>query len=1038
MKGKTSKALSILLVILMVISLLPMTVFAEEEEIVDNDAITLDYGNYTFTKISNPATGSEEPDGINTNDITGYEPNRLNSYAWAVVTRGDYIYIGTNRTLFGSALNAVTEQIHAQNPNITEEMMGNIVSVISGYEVPVNLKEDDYIPQIIKFDIKNGSTEVIYQPNTARGEDGKLYYTDKDGNIIPTADVSSETASFRSVVQFNGNLYFGSLGVNMLQLVRVDEEDNAKVVFQTIGLTSSLRACCIYDDGDGDTVYFGGQDTTNLEWLVYRQEHPGVLPIVIRRLDPETAGEDNEDWSDVVADFKDFGKYAYAKVYAAGGGNVWDLCNYNGKMYLILAYDGGWAMFRGEKGGDKPNDYGWTWTEIVGDDSIYGYPLAMDEEVSKLNEEYREAYSCNEFAPNLMGAGLLESTATPYVYNGKMYIGSFDNATTIQSETVIKALTKLQYMTNTEDLTNMGPSLSQIFAPIYEVLSHPQHVWVMDEDENISAVENANELLAGTTNDYVWRFVEHDGKLYTGTFDSSTAYNYFLDFPMRRLLKILEANGIEIPEEIKDLMDGSFLDRLLELLNGNRTRGAKKSETVETLDNAATNACVSLQDFFNGDTSVEKLLNDMSELEDVRNAVSKKAIVSNDSKMHSLARAMDDEDPTIEADKEGDEGDEDGETLVIPEIPEEAMAMIDWLLKTIDVEGLGYWAQARSLAKNAESGFDIFVTEDGDSWEEVVRDGLEDPFNYGARTFTICNDELYVGTANPYYGAQLWKVENQPSYTVTVKYGKADLNEAKEGDIVTITTDKRSGYTFKKWEVQSGDLELMDETAKETTFIMPAEDVTIEATFTKKDSDDDSSVIPEEEKEHECPSKDFTDFDPDAWYHEAVDYVVANGLMNGVDNNKFDPNGTTTRAMIVTILYRLEGNPAITKESPFDDVAEGQWYTDAVIWANENGIVEGYGGGKFGPTNDITREQFAAILYRYAQFKGYDVSVGEDTNVLSFNDAFDISDWAMPAIQWACGAGLMQGDNQGNLLPGDSTTRAQAAALIMRFIENVK
>ena len=142
--------------------------------------------------------------------------------------------------------------------------------------------------------------------------------------------------------------------------------------------------------------------------------------------------------------------------------------------------------------------------------------------------------------------------------------------------------------------------------------------------------------------------------------------------------------------------------------------------------------------------------------------------------------------------------------------------------------------------------------------------------------------------------------------------------------------------------------------------------------------------------------------------------------------------------MIVTILYRQEGKPAVSGTSPFDDVAADQWYTDAVIWASENGIVSGYGDGKFGPTDDITREQFATILYRYAQYKGYDVSVGEDTNVLSYNDAFDVSDWAMPAIQWACGAGLMQGDNQGNLLPGDSATRAQVATLIMRFIENVK
>ena len=252
---------------------------------------------------------------------------------------------------------------------------------------------------------------------------------------------------------------------------------------------------------------------------------------------------------------------------------------------------------------------------------------------------------------------------------------------------------------------------------------------------------------------------------------------------------------------------------------------------------------------------------------------------------------------------------------------------------------------------------------------------------------------------------------------------------ATEGATVTITPTPDEGYEVGEVAVTDKDgneVPVTDNGDGTYSFTMPSGKVTVNVTF----KGIDHSAV--------CPSKDFTDVDPDAWYHEAVDYVVENGLMVGTADDKFDPNGTTTRAMIVTILYRLEGKPAVSGTSPFDDVASGQWYTDAVIWASENGIVSGYGDGKFGPTDEITREQFATILYRYAQYKDYDVSVGEDTNVLSYNDAFDVSEWAMPAIQWACGTGLMQGDNQGNLLPGDSATRAQVATLIMRFIENVK
>ena len=160
--------------------------------------------------------------------------------------------------------------------------------------------------------------------------------------------------------------------------------------------------------------------------------------------------------------------------------------------------------------------------------------------------------------------------------------------------------------------------------------------------------------------------------------------------------------------------------------------------------------------------------------------------------------------------------------------------------------------------------------------------------------------------------------------------------------------------------------------------------------------------------------------------------------MQGVSEDQFAPNLTTTRAMIVTILHRLEDKPVVSGESPFNDVAEGQWYTDAVIWANANDIVLGYGDGNFGPTDNITREQMAAILYRYANFKGYDTSVGQDTNILSFDDAFDVSEWAMEAMQWACGTGRLKGRTESTIVPTGNATRGEVAAILMRFIENLK
>ena len=180
----------------------------------------------------------------------------------------------------------------------------------------------------------------------------------------------------------------------------------------------------------------------------------------------------------------------------------------------------------------------------------------------------------------------------------------------------------------------------------------------------------------------------------------------------------------------------------------------------------------------------------------------------------------------------------------------------------------------------------------------------------------------------------------------------------------------------------------------------------------------------------------FTDVAEGKWYTEAIEYVYHRKMMEGVGNNLFDINGTTTRAMIVTILWRLEGEPVVNYLMQFEDIPAETWYTEAVRWAASEGIVEGYSDTAFGPTDPITREQFAAILWRYARYKGYDVSVGENTNILSYEDAFSISEYAIPAMQWACGAGLMQGDGV-NLTPKADATRAQAAALFQRFCENV-
>lgn len=178
----------------------------------------------------------------------------------------------------------------------------------------------------------------------------------------------------------------------------------------------------------------------------------------------------------------------------------------------------------------------------------------------------------------------------------------------------------------------------------------------------------------------------------------------------------------------------------------------------------------------------------------------------------------------------------------------------------------------------------------------------------------------------------------------------------------------------------------------------------------------------------------FTDVESSDWYYDAVQYVYENSMMSGTGDSTFSPNTTTTRGMIVTVLHRLEGCPNAAGTS-FTDVDSGAYYATAVAWASSRGIVDGYGNGKFGPNDTITREQMATILYRYAVYSGYDVSAKGDLS--QFADQASVSSYAAEAMAWAVDVGLISGVGNNTLAPRNGATRAQVAAILMRFCENV-
>ena len=275
-------------------------------------------------------------------------------------------------------------------------------------------------------------------------------------------------------------------------------------------------------------------------------------------------------------------------------------------------------------------------------------------------------------------------------------------------------------------------------------------------------------------------------------------------------------------------------------------------------------------------------------------------------------------------------------------------------------------------------------------------------------TCTVTVIRPYIPPANPNYRIT---VEATQGGAVT-----ADPTAAKAGTTVTLTPSPDAGYQVGTVAVTDrfGDAVGVTEQADGTyTFTMPNGQVTVTVTFAE-------TPLP------------FTDVTEGDWFYDAVRYAYETGLMDGVGDGQFAPNATTNRAMVVTILYRLAGEPAVAGQSDFTDVADGLWYTDAVLWAAQKGIVNGISATEFAPAGDLTREQLATILFRYAESMDYDVSASADLS--GFPDADQIQSYATEALSWAVAEGLLQGFEDDSLQPGGTATRAQIAAILMRFL----
>ena len=276
------------------------------------------------------------------------------------------------------------------------------------------------------------------------------------------------------------------------------------------------------------------------------------------------------------------------------------------------------------------------------------------------------------------------------------------------------------------------------------------------------------------------------------------------------------------------------------------------------------------------------------------------------------------------------------------------------------------------------------------------------------------------GSSSSDSGDYLISVDRVSGGRVTVQPGRAD-----KGDTVTITVYPNDGYELDELVVtdsRGNEIDLDARSATRFTFTMPGGKVTVEASFVREGG------------QTQTPQTTFADVPASAWYYNAVEYVYENGLMSGVSGGRFAPDDTLTRAMLVQTLYAMEGRPAAASAG-FADVASGDWYASAVNWAAANGVVSGVSETGFGPNNALTREQLALILYRFAQYKGYDVTGTSD--LAAYADGSSVSGWAAEAMGWAVDAGLISGVGGNQIAPTGTASRAQVAQILMNFCENV-
>lgn len=700
----------------------------------------------TVVRISNPDGQPGDPDG--------YIGDREVGYGWSLAERGGYLYIGGWRNTVGAVIKLYLESALVASGKMDSETVWNLVDIITNGEVPYPTQENAGI--LLKMNRENpGEFEIITETKEP----------------------------FRHVAKYGNDLYFttyiGGSGTTPT-IYRLDENDQLTPVYST-RQGSSMRANCVYRD----RLFFAG---TRADEPLKPGEHCQLAVIELN--------EAGNGW-DTVADWRDFsyetatgetGYYADDSfVSATAGSPFWDMVAYNDEIYATIPNMLGYVVFRGHpaKEGEQANEYGWVWNEVVGRDKN-----------SPNNQGFSKTDKLGFTDASSYALGYQSVVGALGVFDGKLYAYDIDH--TISAELAgIQGM--LLMMTDPEN-----PNLSAYLNPLVTTINHAQTLWRMDDTEHyaFSEVEGFTALTEGTTNEYIWKHGEYNGEFYIGTMDSKVIYNYLTRLTGGSFAEMTPAEQERqlnyVAGFVKKLIDGKLSEAEAEEAAGRLAAEQADGEmTPSKLDELKAKIAKTLRDIAAMEQWQKALFFTMQYF-DQRNPEEIAAVMMSVDKLKEMADALEtlnwDDDAAVDeflntycgaaadlaAALESMKQSILCNSSLYKLTAEEATQLTALFDETIDavkaivsdnfkeeiaktkdvVKAIKLYAEISSAVKNDVQGFDIYKTADGDNWEVVTDNGFGDKYNYGALRFVTTEEGMYITTANPFYGAQLYLLSN--------------------------------------------------------------------------------------------------------------------------------------------------------------------------------------------------------------------------------------------------------------------------------------